>query len=71
MDIPQTVPYIYTSRGNVPEASLTYTGEWKVGEDLIIFTQMWHDTTGELVKNNVHMYALKGIAESTAHAASS
>jgi len=67
--IPQTVPYIYTKNGNVPEASLKYTEEWKLGEDLIVFTQMWHNTTGKLVKNNVHMYALKGIAESTAHAA--
>jgi len=67
--IPQTVPYIYTKNGNVPEASLTYSKQWKIDDELIIFTEMWHDTTGELVKNNVHMYALKGIPESTAHAA--
>ncbi len=65
----QTVPYIYTKNGNVPEASLTYSKEWKIEEKLIIFTEMWHDTTGELVKNNVHMCALKGIDASKAFAA--
>ena len=61
MDIPQVLPLIYTSNGNVPEASLQYSKEWKIGTDLIVFTEMWHDSTGTLVKNNVHLYALKGL----------
>ena len=54
-------PLIYTSMGNVPEKSLTYDKQWKVGEDIIIFTETWHDAEGNLVKNNVHMYAVKGL----------
>jgi hypothetical protein len=69
VEVPQVLPLIYTTKGNVPEASLTYAGDWKIGKDFIMFTQTWHDSTGELVKNNVHMYALQGIAESSAEQA--
>ncbi len=58
----QLVPYIYTANGNVPEASLTYDKNWKITDDFIVFTETWHDTTGTLVKNNVHMCARKGLS---------
>jgi hypothetical protein len=62
LEVPQVLPLIYTSKGNVPEMSLTYTKDWAINEDVIIFTETWHDTTGELVKNNVHMLARKGLS---------
>ncbi len=62
MEIPQVLPLIYTANGNVPEASLTYSKNWQVNDELITFTEMWHDSTGTLVKNNVHMLARKGLS---------
>jgi hypothetical protein len=62
LEVDQTIPLIYTIKGNVPENSLTYAKDWKIGDDLIVFTETWHDTTGTLVKNNVHMYARNGIS---------
>ena len=56
------VPLIYTAKGNVPVDSLDYTKEWEFGDDVVWFREFWHDReTGELVKNNVHGYALKGL----------
>lgn len=54
-------PLIYTSKGNVPVNSLVYSKEWQITEELVIFREFWTDEAGELVKNNVHMYALKGL----------
>jgi hypothetical protein len=55
-------PLIYTSKGNVPIDSLTYTKDWKVDESFVIFREFWHDSDGNIVKNNVHMFALQGLA---------
>jgi hypothetical protein len=61
LEVEQVVPLIYTSKGNVPEMSLKYSKGWEITDELITFKEEWHDTTGELVKNNVHMYARNGI----------
>jgi hypothetical protein len=55
------VPLIYTSKGNVPVDSLTYAKGWQITDDTIIFAEEWRDETGEVVKNNVHVYAKKGL----------
>jgi hypothetical protein len=62
LEVEQAVPLIYTSKGNVPEMSLKYSKGWEITDEVIIFKEEWHDTTGELVKNNVHMYARNGIS---------
>jgi hypothetical protein len=54
-------PLIYTSKGNVPEASLTYRHGWVDTETYISFEERWYDATGELVKNNAHIYRKTGI----------
>ena len=54
-------PLIYTANGNVPVDSLTYDKDWQITDDLIVFTEVWRDETGAIVKNNVHMYAKKGL----------
>ena len=54
-------PLIWTSKGNVPIAELEYTKEWQDNEDFIIFAEAWRDSTGTVVKNNVHMYSKKGL----------
>lgn len=56
------VPLIYTAKGNVPVDSLDYSKEWEFGEEIVWFREFWRDReTGEIVKNNVHGYALKGL----------
>jgi hypothetical protein len=57
------VPLIYTSKGNVPVESLSYEKDWLIDDDLIVFTEVWRDDTGAIVKNNVHMYAKKGLPQ--------
>lgn len=54
-------PLIYTKNGNVPEKSLRYEKEWLVGGEIIMFREFWYDAEGDLVKNNVHAYATKGL----------
>ena len=61
-------PLIYTSKGNVPVDSLTYKKDWKVDENFVTFREFWYDTDGNLVKNNVHMFALQGLVMGGAQA---
>ena len=56
-------PLIYTANGNVPVNSLTYDKDWTITDDLIVFSEVWRDDTGAIVKNNVHMYAKKGLPQ--------
>lgn len=62
LEVQQTIPLIYTANGNVPESSLKYSYNWIDGPEQIVFTEVWHDTAGEIVKKNVHMYARNGIS---------
>lgn len=55
------VPLIWTKNGNVPIDSLTYEKDWEVTDQFITFREVWRDDAGDLVKNCVHMYALKGL----------
>lgn len=57
----EQVPLIWTKNGNVPIASLGYEESWQITDEIIILTEVWRDETGELVKNNVHIYAKKGL----------
>jgi hypothetical protein len=54
-------PLIFTSKGNVPIATLTYEHSWNFSNEAVTFTEVWRDETGAIVKNNTHMYAIKGM----------
>ena len=53
-------PLIYTKNGNVPVNSLRYEKHWNLSADLIQFVEEWWDGE-ELVRNNVHLYAVNGL----------
>lgn len=54
-------PLIYTSKGNVPIESLVYEHAWEDNDQMTILREYWY-LDGELVKNNVHAMAKKGMA---------
>lgn len=53
-------PLIYTSKGNIPVASLKLETQWDVNEDFIKFTERYRDESGEVVKESAHVYDRKG-----------
>lgn len=54
-------PLIFTSKGNVPIASLKYEYVWEVNEDYIKFVERYFDSDGEVVKESAHVCGLKGV----------
>jgi hypothetical protein len=61
MPNPTDAPLIFTSKGNVPCASLSYHHEWTVTEDVIKFREFYRDAAGEIVKDCAHVYLPKGL----------
>jgi hypothetical protein len=51
----QETPLIWTSKGNVPIASLRYEQGWREERDYFVHEQLWFDGTGELVKRDAHL----------------
>ena len=47
-------PLIYTSKGNLPVASLSYSTQWEDNDDYTQFTET-HTLNGEVVKQSVHV----------------
>ena len=56
-----TEPLIYTSKGNLPIADLSYEHKWEVNEDYIKFTERYRTASGEVVKESAHVYILKPV----------
>ena len=54
-------PLIYTSKGNVPAASLTYETAWDVQDSYIKFVERYRDESGEVVKESAHVYDRHGV----------
>lgn len=54
-------PLIFTSKGNVPIESLRYEHQWSETDDYVSLEERWFDADGELVKNNRHMLAKRGL----------
>lgn len=54
------VPLIWTSKGNLPIASLAYRHEWIVNDEEIVFAEEYL-LEGELVKRSAHVYKKKGV----------
>ncbi len=51
-------PLIYTSRGNLPVDSLTYSTRWERTDDFVKFVETYA-LDGEVVKESAHVLALK------------
>lgn len=55
-------PLIYTSKGNLPIAALTYETEWDVQATYIKFVERYRDPSGEIVKESAHVYDRVGVS---------
>jgi hypothetical protein len=53
------VPLIWTTKGNLPVASLEYYIGWDITEESIVFKEQYR-LDGEIVKENSHVKLLKG-----------
>lgn len=53
-------PLIYTSRGNLPVASLQYVTRWEDAADYIKFVEIY-TLDGEIVRESAHVYAKHGL----------
>ena len=56
-----TEPLIYTTKGNVPVASLTLETAWDLQETYVKFVERYRDATGEIVKESAHVYSKLGL----------
>lgn len=54
-------PLIYTSKGNLPIASLEYSHAWDDRPDAIVFSETYK-LAGEVVKHAVHVLSKVGVA---------
>lgn len=54
-------PLIYTSRGNLPMASLQYATRWEEGPEWIKFVETY-SFDGEVVRESAHVYTRRGLA---------
>lgn len=55
-----TEPLIYTTKGNLPIASLAYSTVWDVTEDYIKFTETYR-LGDEVVRESAHVRTLHGV----------
>lgn len=53
-------PLIWTTKGNLPIASLAYSPAWEETPDYVKFTETY-TLDGEIVKQAVHVMAKKGL----------
>lgn len=69
MNTPQAAasvePLIYTTKGNLPVAQLTYRTAWVVNDDFIKFTEQ-HLLGDEVVRESAHVYDRNGVSAKSA-----
>jgi len=53
-------PLIYTSRGNLPIASLQYAVRWEDAADYLKFVEVY-TLNGEVVRESAHVYTKRGM----------
>lgn len=58
------MPLIWTTKGNLPVATLTHQVEWRCSQNNIIFIERYL-LAGELVKESTHIHVLEGAAASS------
>ena len=54
-------PLIWTTKGNLPAASLKHETEWRVSPEQIIFIERY-TLDGETVKESSHVCVLTGVS---------
>lgn len=59
MELEKDVPLIWTTKGNLPVASLEHYIGWDVTEDAIVFKEQYR-LNGEIVKESAHVKLLRG-----------
>ena len=55
-------PLIYTSRGNLPVADLTYSVRWENTDDYTKLIEIYTAADGEVVKESAHVLSKRGIS---------
>ena len=58
-NVDMNVPLIWTTKGNLPVASLEYYIGWEITEESIVFKEQYR-LDDEIVKENAHVKLLKG-----------
>ena len=59
-------PLIHTLIGNVPVASLSHSVEWRITDKIIHFSETYTDASGEIVRQDAHVYSFGADALSDA-----
>lgn len=54
-------PHIYTSRGNLPIASLEYATRWEDAPTYLKFVETYR-LAGEVVRESAHVYVKQGLS---------
>lgn len=54
-----TVPLVFTTKGNLPIRDLEHFTDWRVSPEQIIFTEGYR-LNGEVVKQSTHVYLPSG-----------
>jgi hypothetical protein len=58
----EETPMIWTTKGNLPIASLTYQTAWDVNPEYVKFMERYVTQDGEVVKESAHVYSLQGVS---------
>lgn len=53
-------PLIYTSKGNVPIASLKLSTQWDITRDYVKLIERYTDASGEVVRESAHVFHYAG-----------
>jgi len=54
-------PLIYTSKGNLPIASLKLEAHWDIQPSYVKLIERYLDETGEVVRESAHVYHFMGL----------
>jgi hypothetical protein len=55
------VPLIWTTKGNLPIASLQQFVQWELTDDYVKFREVHKTADGEIVRDATHIYKRKGV----------
>lgn len=61
--MPDETPLIWTARGNLPIDDLDYSTRWEQKDDSLALVETYR-LGGEVVRESVHVYALRGLFSS-------
>lgn len=59
-------PLIWTSRGNLPIASLRYETYWENTDNYVKFVERYYAANGEIVKEGAHVLTKRGVTGESA-----